>query len=742
MKNTIIHFWQYLLLAFSILITLIGLPAYADSNAISNIEFSTSNNGQEIVKINLKQSLATSPASFTVNDPPRIALDLLNTVNDTGKNTLTVNQNMLHTVNVVQAGDRTRVVLNLQRSAHYDTRMEGNALLIVLSDTATGAGAVTHFSTASATPVHHAIKNIDFRRGSGGEARIITTLADSSTGIDIRKQGGELQVNFINTDVPQLLQRRLDVTDFGTPVQTIATTGHGNDVAMAIKPKGEYDYSAYQTDNQFIVEVRQKTDTAAAAGAKPQYTGEKLSLNFQNTDVRSVLQVIADFTGKNIITSDTVTGNLTLLLKDVPWDQAFDIILRSKGLDKRENGNVIWVAPKDELLAKEKSDLEAQQSIESLEPLVVRQYQLNYKKADQAARSLLGIPQLPGDTGSDVTCDAQAQGIKAQAASAAAPMAVSAANNPNRILSARGTATSEMQTNTLIVNDTANKQDEVTQLLKLIDTPARQVMIEARVVVADDGFQQQLGTQLGASTPFTSNGSQGGISSTAQDAAVTSGMIINSASAGSTAVPRLANPFNVNLPSAAPNAATLGFSLFNIGSGALLNLELSAMEIDGRGKIISNPRVITANQKPAVILQGTQIPEVTPGTANSPPLITFTDAFLCLLVNPQILNNDSVILNIEVQDDAEGTPFSSGGVTAIPIDTKRIKTQVRVKNGETVVLGGIYYQNKRTDVNKVPFLGDIPILGFLFHDNSTLDQKTELMVFITPRIVQDDMTLQ
>lgn len=752
MKTDIARMSQRLLtfLAVLWLVALSVQYAHADTNSVSGVEFSTMDNGELLVKIAMKQGLQNSPVSFTVNDPPRIALDLANTANGLGKNTVNVNQGALRSINVVQAGDRTRLVLNLLKPAQYETKINGNSLLITLkpSDSTATSNITAHFAPPTLGAAKHSIKNIDFRRSSDGAARVIATLSDSTTGIDIRKQGGSLLVNFINTGIANSLQRRLDVTDFGTAVQYVETQGHGDNVNMLIQPKGEYEYSAYQTDNQFIVEVRPKVeDTSQGMGAKPRYTGEKLSLNFQNTDVRSVLQVIADFTGKNIITSDTVTGNLTLLLKDVPWDQAFDIILQAKGLDKREIGNVIWVAPKDELLAKEKSELESRQSIEALEPLVVRQYQLNYKKADQAVRELLGLPALPGETGQDVTCDAQAQGIKAQTAAAMAPAATGAANNPNRILSPRGSATSELQTNTLIVDDIPSKQEQIAELLKLIDTPARQVMIEARVVVADDSFSKDLGVKFGASTPFTTSngGTIGGVSSSAADAGATSGLnsipAFSSGAAG-TAVPRSANPFNVNLPSAATNAATMGLSLYNLGSGALINLELSALEVDGRGKIISSPRVITANQKPAVILQGTQIPNVTPGTATSPPTVTFVDAFLCLLVNPQILNNDSVILTIEVQDDAPGVPFSSGGVLATPIDTKRVKTQVRVKNGETVVLGGIYYQNKRQDINKVPFFGDLPFVGNLFRDNAEINDKTELLVFLTPRIVKDDLSIK
>ncbi|MEQ1666831.1 MAG: type IV pilus secretin PilQ [Sulfuriferula sp.] len=716
--------------------------AQAETNSIETLDYSALEGGKVLVKIGLKQNLQNSPAGFAINNPPRIALDLANTANGLGKNTVNINQGVLRSVNVVQAGERTRLVLNLSKPAQYETRLDGNTLFITVQD---GDGQVIsnvtpRFAEASAAVSKHSIKDIDFRRGASGEARVITTLSDSATGIDIRKQGKKLAIDFMNTDVARALQRRLDVTDFGTVVQFVETEGRGGNVKMTIEPKGEYDYSAYQADNQLIIEVRAKTEDAVkAAGGKPKYVGDKLSLNFQNVEVRSVLQVIADFTGKNIITSDTVTGNLTLRLKDVPWDQALDIILQSKGLDKRENGNVIWVAPKDELLAKEKAELESKQNLESLEPLVIRQYQLNYKKADQAARFLLGQPPLPGDTGEDVNCSAQAQGVKADKvlATAIAPVAAGGVVNPNRVLSARGSATSEAQTNTLIVNDIASKQAEVAEMLKLIDIAARQVMIEARVVVASDTFSKSLGVKFGVqqgALPGNRIGYGGAVGTTGSTAPTSSNNV------GIPTTP------NVNLPAVVNSgltAGTLGLSLFNLGGGALLSLELSALESDGLGKIISSPRIITANQKPAVILQGVQIPSVTPATATGPATVTFKDAFLCLLVNPQILNNDSIILTVEVQKDAPGTPFDLGqGYQAYPIETKRVKTQIRINNGETAVIGGIYEDNTNSTINKVPFFGDLPLLGNLFKNNSKNITKTELLVFLTPRIVKEDLSFK
>ncbi|NOT16481.1 MAG: type IV pilus secretin PilQ [Sulfuriferula sp.] len=718
--------------------------AQADTNSIETLDYSTLDGGKTLVKIGLKQNLQNSPAGFAINNPPRIALDLAGTANGLGKNTVNVNQGALRSVNVVQAGERTRLVLNLSKPAQYETRIDGNVLFITLqeADGASTTNVTPRFAEAGASTSKHSIKDIDFRRGAAGEARVIATLSDSTTGIDIRKQGKKLAIDFMSTDVARSLQRRLDVTDFGTIVQFVETEGRGGNVKMTIEPKADYEYSAYQADNQLIIEVRAKAEesTGKSAGGKAKYVGEKLSLNFQNVEVRSVLQVIADFTGKNIITSDTVTGNLTLRLKDVPWDQALDIILQSKGLDKRENGNVIWVAPKDELLAKEKSELESKQSLESLEPLIVRQYQLNYKKADQAVRFLLGQPPLPGDTGQDVDCSSQAQGVKADkvVATTAATAAATSSTNNNRVLSPRGSANSEAQTNTLIVNDIASKQAEVAEMMKLIDMPARQVMIEARVVVASDTFSKSLGVKFGVQQGALAGnrvGYGGAVGTTGSTAPTT---------AGNVGIPTTPN---VNLPAVVNSgltAGTLGLSLFNLGGGALLSLELSALESDGLGKIISSPRIITANQKPAVILQGIQIPNITPSTTPGvAPTVTFKDAFLCLLVNPQILNNDSIILNVEVQKDAPGAAFDlGGGYQAFPIETKRVKTQIRINNGETAVIGGIYEDNTNSTVNKVPFFGDLPLLGNLFKNSSKNITKTELLVFLTPRIVKEDLSFK
>ncbi|MBW8329791.1 MAG: AMIN domain-containing protein, partial [Thiobacillus sp.] len=635
-----------------------------------------------------------------------IALDLPDTGNALGRNTVEANLGPLANVNVVQAGTRTRLVLNLNKSVEYEATIDGKSLLIALGDVGAGAAPVNaspRFAEAAPGTARHSIRDVDFRRGAAGEARIVTTLSDAQAGINIRQQANGVVVDFIGTELPKALQRRLDVADFGTPVQVIETYTLGDNTRMVIQPKGGWEYSAYQADNSFIVEVKQSDDAQKkTADGKVKYTGEKLSLNFQNVEVRSVLQVIADFTGLNIIASDTVAGNLTLRLKDVPWDQALDLIMQTKGLDKRQNGNVIWIAPKDELLTKEKLEFEAKSAVADLEPLTTEYIQLNYMRADEAKSMLYGASGTSTSAGGNTTvnCSAQAGGLS----SVTQPSTAEGAGE-QKILTKRGRATFELKSNTLIVTDTARKIQEIRELLARLDTPARQVMIEARVVVATDGWSRDLGARLS----FSASNSSGS---------------------------RIFSGNGQNPPAVTPN---LIVSLLDSANGNLLGLELRALEADSKGKVISNPRVMTSNQKPAVILNGTQIPYITPGTANTPATVTFKDAFLCLLVDPQILNNDSVILTVEVQKDA--VRFISG-ISDPAIDTKRIKTQVRVNNGETLVLGGIFDGSEDSTVSKVPLLGDVPVFGNLFKTTTKENSKTELIIFLTPRILDERLSLR
>ena len=694
-------------------------------NAVQNVETTTLPGGKVVVRVNLKNALTATPAGFTVSNPPRIALDLPDTGNSMGRNTVEANLGPLSSVNVVQAGTRTRLVLNLNKSVEYDATVEGNSLFIALGDVGAGASPINaspSFAEASPGAARHTIRDVDFRRGAAGEARIVTTLSDAKAGINIRQQANGVVVDFIGTELPKALQRRMDVADFGTPVQIIESYTLGDNTRMVIQPKGGWEYSAYQTDNSFIVEVKQSDDSQKkTADGKVKYAGEKLSLNFQNVEVRSVLQVIADFTGLNIIASDTVTGNLTLRLKDVPWDQALDLVMQTKGLDKRQNGNVIWVAPKDELMAKEKLEYEARSAVADLEPLTTEYIQLNYMRADEAQTMLYGFASgafLASAANNAVNCSAQAQGLSGAEAAQASQQG-KGEENDQKVLTKRGRATYDLKTNTLIVTDTARKIQEVRELLARLDVPARQVMIEARVVVATDGWSRDLGARLSF-------------------AAVKTTKLVDPIQIGGTTVGAPATGSGQALP-ASPFAADLAVSLLNLTNGNLLSLELRALEADNKGKVISNPRVMTSNQKPAVILNGTQIPYITPGTANNPATVTFKDAFLCLLVDPQILNNDAVILTVEVQKDA--IRFIPG-IDDPAIDTKRIKTQVRVNNGETLVLGGIFDGSEDTTVAKVPMLGDMPVLGNLFKTTTKENSKTELLIFLTPRIIDERLSLR
>lgn len=724
------------------LLFLAGVSAYA-GNAITSVEPTSLPGGKIMVKVNLKEALASTPAGFTVANPARIALDLPDTGNSVGRNMVEANLGPLQSINVVQAGSRTRLVLNLSKSVEYETRIDGKSLIISLNETtgvATAPSNVTpRFSEAAADGARHSIKDIDFRRGPNGEARIVTTLSDAQAGINIRQQAKGVMVDFIDTEIPRALQRRLDVVDFSTPVQQVDAYALSGNSRMFVEAKGAWEYSAYQTDNQFIVEVRPSTDaTKKTADGKPVYSGEKLSLNFQNVEVRSVLQVIADFTGLNIVASDSVGGNLTLRLKDVPWDQALDLILTTKGLDKRSNGNVVWIAPKDELLNKEKSELEGRASVRDLAPQVTEYIALNYLRADEAQAMLYGTPGKGLGSGDKVSCATSSEGIAASAEQTAQAIGANKAED-QKLLSKTGRASYDLKTNTLIITDSAKKIEEVRELLAKVDVPARQIMIEARVVVADDRWSRELGSKL----LLSGSGQVGKIGGDNHNIGIGQSFV----DAANRAITPGSLPTGVTLPNTnfgVAKGGALGLALLNAATGNLISLELSALEADNRGKIISSPRVVTVNQKPAVILQGQQIPYTTVQTTatGQTTTVTFKDALLCLLVDPQILNNDTIIMNVEVQKDGIGENVQTPSGSVPSIDTRRLKTQIRVANGETAVLGGIYEQIKREDVAKIPFLGDLPFLGNLFKNTKKNETSVELMIFLTPRILDDRLSIR
>lgn len=678
--------------------------------------------GVEVVRIEMSEPLTELPKGFTVQTPPRIAIDLPGVVNGMGRPVVEVNQGNLRSANVAQAGDRTRVVLNLRQPSGYRAELQDNALLLVL-ETAPGAsknaGEPVHFA-ASLNDQTQQLRDIDFRRGQDNAGRVVVNLPSNQVGVDIQQQGQNLVVEFLRSSIPANLRRKLDVSDFGSPVQTISTSQVGDRVRMVVEPKGAWEHSAYQSDNQFVLEVRpQKLDPNKLTQG-PGFAGDKLSLNFQNIEVRALLQVIADFTNFNVVTSDSVTGNVTLRLKDVPWDQALDIIMQAKGLGLRKSGNVLWIAPKDELAAKEKLDLESRAQISLLEPVRTQAIQLNYTKAEEVAKGLSGQNAGGGGGGSG-------------------------GQNPARILSPRGSVIFETRTNQLFVTDIPSKLEEVMAMIAKIDVPVRQVLIEARIVEADDKFGRSLGVKLGFNDL---RGQQGGIPgrNLGGDQYVVSGGNYNGVgfSTKQTSEYNFANTQWVNLPAnvssdafGGATAANFALSLFSATANRFLNLELSALESDGKGKIISSPRVITADQVKALIEQGEELPYQV-ATSSGATSIQFRKANLKLEVTPQITPEGNVILNVDINKDSRGTLTPQG----FAINTKHVQTTVLVENGGTVVIGGIFTQDERDDVSKVPFLGDVPYLGNLFKTKSRSSIKTELLIFLTPKVVSDRATVR
>ena len=673
-------------------------------NVIQSIDVSTQA-GTVTVKLGLKDAPTAAPAAFTVNNPPRLAFDFPSTANGLGKNSQDVNQGDLRTIRLGQSGGRTRVVFNLAKMVKYDAKVEGNAVIITLEGGSASASVTTESPTTFAEPKAsgegHAVRDIDFRRGRNGEAQIIVDLADASTGIDLRQQGKSVLVDFIQTALPPALERRYDVTDFGTQVDNFEVARSGANTRITLTPKGRWEQSAYQTDNRFIIEVKPVVEEAGKPKASSGYTGEKLSLNFQNIEVRAVLQVIADFTSLNIITSDTVSGNLTLRLKDVPWDQALDIILQAKGLDMRKTGNVVWIAPRDELATKEKLALEARQQISELEPLRTESFQLNYQKAEDFQKVITDANQ--------------------------------------RILSKRGSAVVDPRTNQIFVQDTPSKLDEVRELLKKTDRAIRQVLIEARIVEATDTFSRNVGARLGY---HDATGRGGQLPGGDYRGVVGGGLRDTGFHTGqTTSTPDfLADSTFVNM--AAPGlggvaTGQLSLILLNDAMTKFLNLEITALQADGKGKIISSPRVITADNVEALIEQGTEIP-YQQATSSGATSVSFRKATLSLKVKPQITPDDNIMMKLNVNKDSVGANTSAGPA----IDTKQVSTEVLVENGGTVGLGGIYTQEESSTLTKVPLLGDIPILGFFFRQDLKRNDKRELLIFVTPRVIKDTLTVR
>lgn len=656
---------------------------------------------------------AVEPRSFTIDEPARIALDFADTENKLKQRAMRVGIGAMQSIISASSKGRTRVVLNLSRSTDYTTTVSGNQVTLTLAGSETAASTMaqaTQSGGGSGTPVAMSqspsdssgmvkgITNIDFKRGPNGEGRVIIDLTSTSITTDVWRESDAVQIEFIGSQLPEALQRRLDVSDFATPINFIDTIQDGSSIKMSITANGDFEHLAYQTDKIYTIEVApiSKEEEEKRKKDKFGFTGERLSLNFQDIEVRSVLQLLADFTGLNLVVSDSVEGNLTLRLKNVPWDQAMDIILKTKGLAQRKAGNVILVAPTDEIAAREKLELEARKQVEELEQLRTEFIKVNYAKAADIA-DLLKLKD-------------------------------------NAILSPRGSVSVDTRTNTLLVKDTNGSLTNVRQLLTELDIPVRQVLIESRVVIANDDFSKELGVRFGVSNDSYAGGSTGNGAATAGTLGNSGGTtgLINNANGG--LLSGSVDGLNVNMPLQNP-AGSIALALAKLPVGTLLELELSAAQTEGRGEVVSSPRVITADSHTARIEQGVEVPylELDDGAAT----LKFRKAVLSLETTPQITPDDRIIMDLEVHKDSRGEDVAFGeGLFAPTIDTREVQSQLLVDNGQTVVLGGIYETTQSTQVTRVPFFSDLPLIGNLFKSTVARDDRSELLIFVTPKILQ------
>jgi type IV pilus assembly protein PilQ len=643
------------------------VTAHAAGNTLQNVEFTSLPGDKAQITLTMSQP-ASAPLSFTIDNPARIALDFPETSNGLAERSQNIGIGMADSMTVVEAKGRTRVVVNLTDMVPYEAHADGNKVVLTIQSAGRELSEAETVAMRATGASGNQIGDVDFRRGETGEGRVIVTLSDPSIPVDMRQEGGKVVVDFYRAQLPKELERRLDVLDFATPVKTIDTYTKGENVHMVITPMGEYDYIAYQADNQFTIEVRKLTREEVEESKKDEfgYSGERLSLNFQDIEVRSVLQLIADFTGLNVVVSDTVGGNLTLRLKNVPWDQALDIILKTKGLAMRQNGNVMLVAPSEEIAAREKLELESQKQIEELEPLYSEFIQINYAKAADIVALLKS---------EDTT-----------------------------LMSDRGMATTDDRTNTLLIQDTGAKLTEIRKMIAQLDVPVRQVLIESRVVVAGKDFSRDLGVELDIT----------------KDVIFSNNHFLESG-------------FATTLPGG--NTSVFDFSFGKIGSHTL-DLILSASEAEGRTETISSPRVLTSNQKAAYIEVGTEIPYEA-ATSSGATSVSFKKAVLSLNVIPQITPDDRIIMDLTINNDTVGALTDAGP----SIDTNEINTQVLVDNGETLVLGGVYTEENSDTVNRTPVLGELPVVGWLFKNTVVETDKGELLIFVTPKIVKEELRI-
>lgn len=680
------------------LMLMLSFPAMVEGVALEAIDYSVLSGGKSQIQLTFSGP-APQPGSFTIDNPARLAIDLPATTLNYDKKSIDLESGIARNIRLAEGNGRTRVVVSLSAMVPYEIRSENNVIYVNLDARADTGARRDQGATAAA---QRELRGIDFRRGEHGEAILTIALPDPRVVVNVEDKGNKVIVDFLDVVAPEKYVRRLDVNDFATPVSNVDLYNTASGARMIVNAGGGlYEHMAYQAGGTYTLDIHPLTKEQEELARKDEfgYSGEKLSLNFQNIEVRAVLQLIADFTGLNVVASDTVQGNITLRLKNVPWDQALDIILKTRGLGMRKTGNVVLIAPNDELAAREKRELEAQQQKVELAPLVNDFYQINYAKASDIAKLLK--------------------------------------QDKNSILSARGNVTLDERTNTLMVLDTAEKQDEIARLIAKLDIAIRQVMIESRIVIANDDFTRNLGVRTGVTTA-QANGADGVYavsgSSAGTDTMVQSA-IGNLGSTGTpfpVSVPSVDDRYNFNLPSGG-SAGRIALAI--LGADYLVDLELSALQTEGRGEVISNPRVITSNQTQASIEQGVEIP-YQEASSSGATTTSFKKAVLSLAVTPQITPDDRVVMDLEVNKDSVGGIFS--GIPSI--NTRSVTTQVLVNNGDTVVLGGIYEQTLAQGEDKVPLLGDIPLLGYLFKTTSKSESKSELLIFVTPKILKDSMT--
>jgi type IV pilus assembly protein PilQ len=673
------------------------------------------------IRFRLSERPQAPPSTFTINDPARIVLDFLDTRNGLATRQQVINVGVADRISVLEGADRTRASLNLARLVPYRVDVQGNAVVLTLDNAgapaartpaATPATAVRAAATARrddgpvSAVVPRRVSDVNFRRGPRGQGVVTIRLSTPGIPVDVRQEGNQIVADFQGAALPRGQERRLDVTDFATPVMTIEAVNVGNNARLGIQPNPPFEYLAYQADDLYVVEVsppeKSQEELEREARLDPSrrvYTGDLLSLNFQDIEVRAILQILADFTGLNIVVSNSVRGNLTLRLQNVPWDQALDIIMRTKGLSSRQSGNVIFIAPTEEIAARERLDLESRRTVEELIPLRTEIIQVNYAKASELA----GLLKTKGEQGQSV-------------------------------LSPRGDVAVDERTNSLIVKDVPDTLVEVRELVAALDMPTRQVMIDSRVVIASDDFSRDLGVRFGVTgvreTGEGVNALSGNLGGTDEIIGSAVDNLIETGQPFPVAVPELAQRLGVNLPVAGPS---LAFAI--LGANYLVDLELSALQVEGRGEVVSNPRVVTADLKKATILQGRQIPFST--VSDSGTNVEFKDAFLKLEVTPQITPDDRIRMDLKVSKDEQGATVATATGPQVSIDKREIETQVMVNNGETVVLGGVFEQTKRNDASKVPLLGDIPLLGYLFRSTSQSTAKRELLIFVTPQVLRN-----